>query len=321
MRQDGDVDMMVIPAGHSHSLPPPDLAVGPGVVAPTITQPPSGCSSRAPPSPSSQMQRSVDSLEANSQAVRLALAAKEQSDKSTPETYERHVKRYATWWDTYQTQVVQSDATMTAIPALPITAAKVTMFLEYESTRPKVSRKKAPIRSHTQCRLSLKRKHGSSETIPGSVVGKSVIAQAISALESHRFQHQHLYKIVPDSQVGLRLDARIRRFEAAAKHNEPKRIESAQVLKAAGSSSGGWNPSLLYGLACSLSLMETRYVLQGGAPALLALVPDGLLWTEGRLHWHSRPCNAPPGHDNRFSRRKLQGGRYFGHVPVLPPHR
>jgi hypothetical protein len=141
MRQDGDVNMGIIPAGHS--LPLPDLAVG--FVASTITRSPSGCSSRAPPSPSSQMQRSVDSLEANSQAVRLALAAKEQSDKSTPETYERHVKRYATWWDTYQTQVVQSDATMTAIPALPITAAKVTMFLEYESTRPKVSKKKVSI--------------------------------------------------------------------------------------------------------------------------------------------------------------------------------
>ena len=38
--------------------------------------------------------------------------------------------------------------------------------------------------------------------------------------------------------MGLRLDARIRRFESAAKHDEPKRVESAQVLKASGSSSG-----------------------------------------------------------------------------------
>ena len=82
------------------------------------------------------------------------------------------------------------------------------------------------------------RRHGSSEIIPGSVVGLSVIKQTISALEYHRFQHQHTYKHIPESQVGLRLDARIRRFESAAKHDEPKRVESTQVLKAAGSSSG-----------------------------------------------------------------------------------
>ena len=81
-------------------------------------------------------------------------------------------------------------------------------------------------------------RHGSSEIIPGSVVGLSVIKQMISALEYHRFQHQHTYKHIPESQVGLQLDVRIRRFEFAAKHDEPKRVESTQVLKAAGSSSG-----------------------------------------------------------------------------------
>lgn len=86
--------------------------------------------------------------------------------------------------------------------------------------------------------LTSQRRHGSSEIIPGSVVGLSVIKQTISALENHRFQHQHLYRHIPESQLGLRLDARIRRFESAAKHDEPKRVESAQVLKASGSSSG-----------------------------------------------------------------------------------
>jgi len=69
-------------------------------------------------------------------------------------------------------------------------------------------------------------------------VGLSVIKQTISALEYHRFQHQHLDKNVLESQLGLCLDAHIRRFESAAKHDEPKCIESAQVLKASGSSSG-----------------------------------------------------------------------------------
>jgi hypothetical protein len=62
----------------------------------------------------------------------------------------------------------------------------------------------------------------------------------ISALEYHRFQHQHAYKHIPESQVGLWFNARICHFESAAKHDKPKRVESAQVLKAAGSSSGGY---------------------------------------------------------------------------------
>ena len=84
------------------------------------------------------------------------------------------------------------------------------------------------------------RRHGSSEIIPGSIVSLSVIKQMISALEYHRFQHQHTYKHIPESQVGLRHDTRICRFESAAKHDELKRVESTQVLKAAGSSSSGY---------------------------------------------------------------------------------
>ncbi|KAN0134511.1 hypothetical protein V8E53_007657 [Lactarius tabidus] len=164
------------------------------------------------------MRQSVSHLEAASQAVWLRIAHKEQSDKSTATSYARHVDAYATWWETYQAGVLDKDPGQIAIPAFPITATKATMFLEYTSTRPK-------------------RRHGSSEKIPGSVVGLSVIKQTISALEHHRFQHQHLHKDDPESQIGLRLDARICRFESAAKHDEPKRAESAQVLKASGSSS------------------------------------------------------------------------------------
>ena len=65
-----------------------------------------------------------------------------------------------------------------------------------------------------------------------------MISQKISALENWRLNHHHLYKGDPDAQIGLRLDNRIRRIESAAKHNEPKRITSSQVLKAAGTSSG-----------------------------------------------------------------------------------
>ena len=69
-------------------------------------------------------------------------------------------------------------------------------------------------------------------------MGKSQVAQVISALENHRLLNQHLYKGDRDANTKLRDDVRIRTIESAAKHNEPKRVESAQKLKAAGSSAG-----------------------------------------------------------------------------------
>jgi hypothetical protein len=85
------------------------------------------------------MQHSVNSLEAALQAVWLRLATKEQSDKSTPGTYERHINSYLNWWESYQAAEINGDLTKTAIPAFPITAAKATMFLDYTSTHAKVS--------------------------------------------------------------------------------------------------------------------------------------------------------------------------------------
>jgi len=89
--------------------------------------------------PSPRMQHSMDSLEAASQVVRLGLAMKEQSNKSTPATYERHINHYVDWWTSYQAVEINGDLTKTVIPAFPITAAKATMFLDYTSTRAKVS--------------------------------------------------------------------------------------------------------------------------------------------------------------------------------------
>jgi hypothetical protein len=76
------------------------------------------------------------------------------------------------------------------------------------------------------------------ETIPGSNVGKSVIQQVISALEDWRVNNHHLYKHVPEAQIRLQDDNRIRTLESAAKHNKPKRADSAQTLKASGASYG-----------------------------------------------------------------------------------
>ena len=75
--------------------------------------------------------------------------------------------------------------------------------------------------------------------IPGTSIGKSQVSQIISALEHHRFHHQHEYRAIAEAQINLRTDNRIWVFETASKHNEPKRAAMAQVLKAAGSSAGG----------------------------------------------------------------------------------
>jgi hypothetical protein len=79
---------------------------------------------------------------------------------------------------------------------------------------------------------------GSNTTLPGSNLGKSHISGVISALENHRLNHAYQHKEDSEAQITLRSDVRIRRFEEASKSNEPKRIEQAQALKAAGTSSG-----------------------------------------------------------------------------------
>jgi len=63
-----------------------------------------------------------------------------------------------------------------------------------------------------------------------------VIQQAISALEDWRKSHHHLHKDVTEAQVRLRDDIHIQTIESAAKHNEPMRVDSAQILKASGTS-------------------------------------------------------------------------------------
>ncbi|KAI9430460.1 hypothetical protein H4582DRAFT_2086901 [Lactarius indigo] len=156
-----------------------------------LDPPPSGLPLPGPPDrvsagSSAHMQQAIDDLEAASQDVRFRVARNEQSDKTTAATYRRHVDAYTFWWDAYQASVLNEDPTQVAIPAFPITPAKATMFLEYTSTRPK-------------------RRHGSSERIPGSVVGASVIKQTISALEHHRLEHQHIHTQTPEAQIGLRL--------------------------------------------------------------------------------------------------------------------
>ncbi|KAJ6533858.1 hypothetical protein DFH09DRAFT_970435, partial [Mycena vulgaris] len=79
-------------------------------------------------------------LESESHALRLQSQAKEQEDKGTFKTYRRHFGSYQIWWDLSEAKKVSQNPHLVAIPALPITAAKVAMFLQYESSREKKKR-------------------------------------------------------------------------------------------------------------------------------------------------------------------------------------
>ena len=93
-----------------------------------------------PPALSSTgLQHSLEFLDAASHGVHLHTVHEEQSDKGTSVAYARHVRNYCTYWDLYQDERVAEDPSWTVIPAFPVTAAKVAMFLDHERTREKVS--------------------------------------------------------------------------------------------------------------------------------------------------------------------------------------
>jgi len=87
----------------------------------------------------SGLQHSLKKLNAASHAVRLRQVALKQHDKQTARTYSLAVSSYEKWWGQYQIQLHAEDPQWTTIPAFPITAAKAVMFLEYETSRPKVN--------------------------------------------------------------------------------------------------------------------------------------------------------------------------------------
>ncbi|KAJ8488942.1 hypothetical protein ONZ45_g13777 [Pleurotus djamor] len=147
-------------------------------------------------------------LEAQTHTRRLELRAEMISGKGTEVAYSRHLRNYEAFW--------ASQAHLNIL-AMPITATKVAHYLEYESTR-------------------AKRKHDDLE-MPGTRLGVQSIKQTVSALESHRRNHQHedLYKQCPESQRPLRDDERIRTYERAAQTSEAQLLASAARTKATGS--------------------------------------------------------------------------------------
>ncbi|KAJ7185140.1 hypothetical protein GGX14DRAFT_409316 [Mycena pura] len=158
---------------------------------------------------------SLAQLEARSFAVRERLVAEKQEQKGTGAAYERHYRAYQSWWHDDQARLQAENSMYTPIPALPVTIPKVVVFLEYEMGRPQ-KRKLAD---------------GSLST---STCGHQHAKQVVSALEHYRLINQHKYRDVPEAQMNLRSDSRIKAMEKAFEASEPERVKKAHSLKAVG---------------------------------------------------------------------------------------
>nr|GAT42467.1 predicted protein [Mycena chlorophos] len=173
--------------------------------------------SELPPSPilkSDGLKAAHDELEERSYRVRQTLSDEDDKQKETAATYRRHYKAYLAWFPADQALFAAANPNHAVLSALPITPAKVTVFLEHEMTRPQ------------------KRTNNGVEST--STCGVSHIKQVISALERYRFESQHLHKDIPDWDKPLRTDSRIKGIEKNAAHKEVERIQMAHTLKAAG---------------------------------------------------------------------------------------
>ncbi|KAJ7774075.1 hypothetical protein B0H16DRAFT_1450877 [Mycena metata] len=199
---------------------------------PMSTSTPSVLATNPATSGDAALKKSMDALEAQTQLLRQDILAKNQERKATGETYARHYKGYSIWFDTEQARLAQQDSNYAVIPSLPITPAKVTLFLNYEMTRPK--KRKLP--------------DGTQST---STCGHDHAKQVVSALEQYRSNHAHDYRHIPEAQIPLRSDARIKMLEASFKANEPERIKKAHALKAVGTRADTYTDTQLSGLATS----------------------------------------------------------------------
>nr|GAT44268.1 predicted protein [Mycena chlorophos] len=155
-----------------------------------------------------------DELNARSHRVRQSKADEDNKEKETAAKYRRYHESYRQWFDADQAALVAANPGTVALPALPITVAKVVVFLEYETTRPQ-KRTCDGIESTSTC-------------------GVSNLKLAISALEHYRFDQEHHYTTIPEAQKPLRADKRIKEIEKAAAHKETERTKKAETLKASG---------------------------------------------------------------------------------------
>jgi hypothetical protein len=84
------------------------------------------------------LKRQSQVLDQQTHATRLALQEQMTAGKGTEAAYARHVKNYIEFWDAHQASRLQDNPMWVVMPAHPITATKVAVFLESESTRCKV---------------------------------------------------------------------------------------------------------------------------------------------------------------------------------------
>jgi hypothetical protein len=133
--------MLSLPQEANDQLPIAPLAlniIAPGTGTLQVTATASATAPRVPgPSPN-RVKHSLQLLESESHSIRLIIRAKEQEDKVTPKTYEHHYNCYEAWWNAAEVAKVTQNPRLVALPAMPIIAAKVVMFLQYETTREKV---------------------------------------------------------------------------------------------------------------------------------------------------------------------------------------
>ncbi|KAJ7025973.1 hypothetical protein C8F04DRAFT_1191008 [Mycena alexandri] len=228
------------------------------------------------------LKKSLDALEAQTQLLRQNLLAQNQERKATGETYARHYNAYNTWFNAEQARLAIEDSTYTAIPSLPITVAKVTLFLNYEMTRPQ----------------KRKRADGSEST---STCGHEHAKQVVSALEQYRSNYAHEYRHIPEAQVTLRSDSRIRSMEASFKANEPERIKKAHALKAVGTRADTYTDTQLSSLATSgleskgptviwRTMRDRAMLLTSSSTAFRGDSSRSLLWSD--MYCYDVPMNA-----------------------------
>lgn len=79
------------------------------------------------------------------------------------------------------------------------------------------------------------------ESVPGTSIGSGHTQQAISTLEYKQHHTQHKYKDISKAQMRLQDDSHTSSIEMNTKSNKPQCVKSAQVLKAAGTSSDNIN--------------------------------------------------------------------------------
>ncbi|KAK7053517.1 hypothetical protein R3P38DRAFT_3254085 [Favolaschia claudopus] len=232
---------------HVVDVPTSSLSISPSPtpapVASTSTAVPPSSSTmplNTPPSATlaSTTQASYDLLDARSHAIWNRLTEEKQEDKGTAPAYKRHYISYQTWWATDQARIQAENTQYVPIPALPITPAKVVVFLEYEMARPQ--KRKLP--------------DGKDST---STCGSSHGSQVINALEHYRLHNQHEYRDIADTQQILRSDPRVKAMEKGFQESEPERTKKSHALKAVGTNADTFQASDLSRMSIA-KLFETK---------------------------------------------------------------